>query len=67
MSAPARAYRREPDEKRERILDAARQAFAARGFTGATTAEIAARASVTESMAADKSGIFSRTDGVIWV
>jgi AcrR family transcriptional regulator len=47
---PARAYRREPDEKRERILDAASEVFAAKGFSGATTAEIAARAGVSEGI-----------------
>ena len=47
---PARAYRREPDEKRERILEAAGEVFAARGFTGSTTAEIAARAGVSEGI-----------------
>jgi len=47
---PARAYRREPDEKRERILEAAGDVFADRGFTGSTTAEIAARANVSEGI-----------------
>lgn len=54
MSLPAvaegRAYRREPDEKRERILAAARGSFAERGFAGATTAEIAGRAGVSEGI-----------------
>ncbi len=45
-----RAYRREPDEKRERLLAAAREVFAASGFSGATTAEIAARAGVSEGI-----------------
>lgn len=50
LARPARAYRREPDEKRERLLDAAREVFAAKGYTGATTAEIAARAGVSEGI-----------------
>jgi AcrR family transcriptional regulator len=46
----ARAYRREPDEKRERILAAAREVFGAKGFRGATTAEIATHAGVSEGI-----------------
>lgn len=44
------AFRRNPDEKRERLLAAARDIFARRGFTDATTAEIAARAGVSEGI-----------------
>jgi len=47
---PTRSYRREPDEKQERLLDAARHVFAAKGFTDATTAEIAAAAGVSEGI-----------------
>jgi AcrR family transcriptional regulator len=50
VARPARAYRREPDEKRERLLDAASEVFAAKGFSGATTAEIATRAGVSEGI-----------------
>ena len=49
-TAPERAYRRDPDEKRERLLAAAREVFAACGFSGATTAEIALRAGVSEGI-----------------
>jgi AcrR family transcriptional regulator len=47
---PARAYRRQPNEKRERLLGSARQVFAGKGYTGATTAEIAAGAGVSEGI-----------------
>jgi len=45
-----RAYRREPDAKRERLLEAARGLFAERGYAGATTAGIAERAGVSEGI-----------------
>lgn len=45
-----RAYRRDPEEKRDRLAAAARELFAERGFAGATTAEIASRAGVSEGI-----------------
>jgi AcrR family transcriptional regulator len=44
------AFRRNPDEKRERLLAAACDSFASLGFAAATTAEIAARAGVSEGI-----------------
>jgi AcrR family transcriptional regulator len=48
--ARSRAYRREPDEKRDRIAAAARALFSERGFAGTTTAQIAAHAGVSEGI-----------------
>ena len=44
------AYRRDPDAKRERLLEAARRCFAELGYTAATTAQIAADAEVSEGI-----------------
>lgn len=46
---PARRVRRSPEEIRARLLDAAHDVFTESGFSGATTAAIAARAAVTEA------------------
>jgi AcrR family transcriptional regulator len=46
---PAKASRRRPAEVRELLLDAAAQVFATKGLDGATTAEIALNAGVSES------------------
>jgi len=47
---PGRRARRTTQEIRELILDAARSVFAERGFAGATTRHIAARAEVAEPL-----------------
>jgi len=44
------AYRRAPDEKRDRIVAAAASLFAERGYAGATTAAIASQARVSEGI-----------------
>jgi len=48
--AASRRARRSTSEIRERILEAAREAFASRGFAGATTRQIAASADVAEPL-----------------
>ena len=47
---PAPAYRRAPAEKRERLLTAARELFAANGFDATSTAQIAKAAGVSEGI-----------------
>lgn len=44
------AYRREPEEKCDRIAASAGRLFAERGYAGTTTAEIARRAGVSEGI-----------------
>ncbi len=46
---PVKASRRRPAEVRALLIDAAAQVFSEKGFDGATTAEIADRAGVSES------------------
>ncbi len=48
VPAPRPLRRRAPDRKREQIAQAAAELFAERGYSGATTAAIAARAGVSE-------------------
>jgi len=59
---PARAAGRDPERTRRRILDAALQAFAARGFAGARVDAIARRAGANKRMLyhyfTDKEGLF---------
>jgi AcrR family transcriptional regulator len=49
VTEAARRKRRSPDEVRDRIVTAAGEAFGRFGYSGATTAEIARRAEVTEA------------------
>lgn len=51
-SAPARrrARTRDPETKRARVLEAARELFAERGYAATTTADVARRASVSEGI-----------------
>lgn len=49
-SAPTRRPRRSSGEVRSRILEGARAIFAEKGYAGATTKEIAARAEVAETV-----------------
>lgn len=46
---PARRKRRAPEEIRDRVIESAGEAFERFGYSGATTAEIARRADVTEA------------------
>lgn len=46
---PVRRKRRAPEEIRDRVIEAAGEAFERFGYSGATTAEIARRAEVTEA------------------
>lgn len=59
---PARAPGRDPERTRRRILEAALQAFAARGFAGARVDAIACRAGANKRMLyhyfTDKEGLF---------
>ncbi len=49
QTEPARRKRRAPGEIRDRVIEAAGEAFERFGYSGATTAEIARRAEVTEA------------------
>ncbi|MFT4025441.1 MAG: helix-turn-helix domain-containing protein [Novosphingobium sp.] len=49
MTRTARRKRRTPEEIRDRVIEAAGEAFEALGYSRATTAEIARRADVTEA------------------
>lgn len=61
LSRPAR--KRNPDESRRRILDAAEQAFALRGFDGARLRDIAQEAGIHHALVhhyyGDKRGLFN--------
>ena len=46
----ARTRTRDPEEKRARVLDAARTLFAERGYAATTTADVARRANVSEGI-----------------
>ena len=46
----ARPRTRDPEEKRARVLDAARRLFAERGYAATTTADVARRANVSEGI-----------------
>jgi len=50
LTKPASSPRLPSDERRDRILDAALQVFAERGFHGATTRELAKAAGVSEAL-----------------
>jgi AcrR family transcriptional regulator len=57
------SYQRDPDQKRDRIAQAACALFAERGFAGTTTAEIATHAGVSEGIVfhhfGSKRGLFA--------
>src|SRR5690348_11353626 len=76
-AAPPQSARRTSAETREKILDAAVAEFGAKGFAGARTAEIAARAGVNQQLIAyhfgGKQGLldelrarWAATEGAIW-
>ncbi len=49
VTEPVRRKRRSPEEIRDRVIEAAGEEFERSGYRGATTAEIARRADVTEA------------------
>ncbi len=63
-SSKAISYRRAPEEKRERILKAARELFAKQGFHATSTQQIARAANVSEGIVfhhfGSKRGLFDR-------